>query len=96
MASRLRRTIAPRFGTHFIWRNDRMFQVTAIQINRKPTRNSSQPRFAIPPNGLAQKVSRAAIASTESVPPNHTGLLIQYMTAVMAPARCPKASLTHS
>ena len=95
-ASSASRTIAPRFGTHFMYRSERMFQVTAIQMKRAPATNSSHPVAAMPPNGLPQKVSIAAMATTESVPPSQTGLLIQYMTAVTAPARCPNASRTHS
>ena len=73
-----------------------MFQVTAIQMKAAPTTNSSQPMLPIPPKGLPQKVSMAAMAVTARVPPSQTGLLIQYMTAVTAPARCPNASRTHS
>ena len=86
-------TIAPRFGTHFMERNDRMFIMTATQMKARPTRIDSPVLSAI---FVPQRASIAAMAVAASVPPSQIGLLSQYRTAVIAPAMWPKARRTHS
>ncbi len=70
-ASRARRAIAPRLGTHFMYRKDRMFIVTAPQMNRNPM-TVSHPWF--PPSWLPHRASSAAIAVAVRVPPSQIGL----------------------
>ena len=86
-------TIAPRFGTHFMERSERIFIVTATQIKARPTMIDKP---VLPPILVPQSASRAAIAVAARVPPSQIGLLSQYRTAVIAPAMWPKARRTHS
>ena len=65
---------APRLGTHFMYRSDRMFIVTATQMKRKPITVSAP---WLPVKLLPHKASRAAMAVAVRVPPSQIGLLSQ-------------------
>ena len=67
-------TIAPRFGTHFIDRSERMFIITATQMNASPTRIE---RPVLSPILVPHRRSMPAMAVAASVPPSQIGLLSQ-------------------
>src|SRR5258708_35716519 len=87
-----KRANAPAVGSHLAFSNDRMAATTASQTNASITMYSTGVGTLLP---ALKKTSTVPTQVTASVPPIHTGLVIQYRKLFTAPTKWPKASRVH-